>query len=349
MGGIPPAEPSQFRSDIFKQTPPSPAIEGFDGQARKNYKFPLRIAERYALLKKKAARELCRAAVEWCLPFRQTKRGACDALAKTLLNSQQVIPKKTVFGFFKNLQRLREKPPFMLYRICRSSEKHTASPKKEKGDKIKLMTITKFGHCCLLVKENGLRILTDPGTYSTSQNEARDVNVVLITHEHPDHYHIDSVKSVMKNNPAAKIITNSAVRALLEKEGITSVVLEDGQETIEKGISIEGIGNIHAVIYPTLPRVQNTGYFIANRFFYPGDALTNPQRPVEILAVPIAGPWMRMSEGIDYAKELKPKICFPVHDGGLKNPGLVHRIPKMILDPLGIEFAVIKPDTSREF
>jgi len=25
VGGIPPAEPSQFRSDIFKQTPPSPS------------------------------------------------------------------------------------------------------------------------------------------------------------------------------------------------------------------------------------------------------------------------------------------------------------------------------------
>ncbi|MBI2052837.1 MAG: MBL fold metallo-hydrolase, partial [Candidatus Ryanbacteria bacterium] len=29
------------------------------------------------------------------------------------------------------------------------------------------MKITKFGHCCLLIKENGVRILTDPGTYST--------------------------------------------------------------------------------------------------------------------------------------------------------------------------------------
>ncbi len=211
------------------------------------------------------------------------------------------------------------------------------------------MTITKLGHCCLLIEENGLRILTDPGTYSTSQNNARDIDVILITHEHPDHYHIDSVKMILKKNPGAKIITNSAVAALLKKENIGSVVVKENRTATEKGVIIEGIGNVHAVIYPSLPRVQNTGYIIANRLFYPGDALTNPNRPVEILALPIAGPWMRMSEGIDYAKELKPKVCFPVHDGILKIPGLVHRIPPIILEPLGIKFKVLEIDKPEEF
>lgn len=211
------------------------------------------------------------------------------------------------------------------------------------------MIITKFGHCCLLIQKNGLRIITDPGTYSTSQNDAKNIDVILITHEHADHYHIDSVKTILENNPQAKIITNSAVGALLQKEHIAYTVLEANQKTREKGIEIEGIGNVHAVIYPSLPIVQNTGYFIANKLFYPGDAFTNPMKPVEILAVPIAGPWMRMSEGIDYAKELKPKVCFPVHDGILKVPGLVHRIPPMILEPLGIKFTVPEIDTPKEF
>ena len=204
------------------------------------------------------------------------------------------------------------------------------------------MIIKKLGHCCVVIEENGLRILTDPGTYSTLQNEEKNIDVILITHEHADHYRIDSVRAILKNNPQAKIVTNRAVSALLQKEKIACEVVEDGQKTTERGVIIEGIGNVHAVIYPSLSLVQNTGYFIANRLFYPGDALTNPRRSVEILALPIAGPWIKMSEGIDYAKELKPKICFPVHDGGLKNPGLVHRIPEMILEPFGIKFAVFE-------
>ena len=216
------------------------------------------------------------------------------------------------------------------------------------------MTIQKFLHSCLLVTVNGRKLLIDPGTFSfieekTSPEAIGPVDVILLTHEHPDHYHVDSVKTILKNNPQTKIITNGAVAALLQKENIACSVIEDNQKTTEKGVSIEGHGNVHAVIYPSLPLVQNTGYFIANRLFYPADAFTNPKRPVEILAVPISGPWLRMSEGIDYAKEIKPKICFPVHDGILKIPGLVHRIPPVILESFGIKFTVLEIDKPREF
>lgn len=52
------------------------------------------------------------------------------------------------------------------------------------------MKITKFGHCCLLIEENGVRILTDPGTYSTQQSEVKNIDFVLITHEHADHFQL---------------------------------------------------------------------------------------------------------------------------------------------------------------
>src|SRR4030066_1892683 len=127
------------------------------------------------------------------------------------------------------------------------------------------MKITKFGHCCLLIEEKGLRILTDPGNYSTTQNEIKGVNIVLITHhEHKDHLHMESLKAVLKNNPSAKVMTNSSVGRVLEKEAIPFVMVEDGQCTVENDVSIEAFGKKNAVIYPTLPEIHNTGYFIAN-------------------------------------------------------------------------------------
>ncbi|MEK6878040.1 MAG: MBL fold metallo-hydrolase [Nanoarchaeota archaeon] len=60
------------------------------------------------------------------------------------------------------------------------------------------MNITKYGHCCLLIDINGVRILTDPGNYSTMQDTAENVDFILITHEHSDHLHIDSVKTILK-------------------------------------------------------------------------------------------------------------------------------------------------------
>lgn len=203
------------------------------------------------------------------------------------------------------------------------------------------MKVTKFGHCCLLIEENGLRILTDPGSYSTAQNEVKDVDVVLITHEHADHLHVESLKTVLANNPNARIFTNHGVAKILETEGIAYELLEHGGSTTVGGVLIEGFGEHHALMHPDIPASGNTGYFVANRLFYPGDAFTDPGKAVAVLALPVAGPWCKLSESIDYARTVKPAKCFPVHDGGLKSPGVAHRLPGTLLPQSGIEFIVI--------
>ena len=207
------------------------------------------------------------------------------------------------------------------------------------------MIITKLGHCCLIIEEQGLRILTDPGEYSTLQKEVKDIDLILITHEHADHLHVDSLKTVLDNNPDAKIITNHGVGKILNEKGIPHEFLERGQEKVINGLKLEGHGDRHADIYETVPVVQNTGYFIGGRLFYPGDALYNPQKSVEILALPVAGPWLKISDSINYAKIIQPKICFPVHDGMLKFLGPVHFLPDKFLTPLGIKFIV--PEENR--
>ncbi|MDO8627477.1 MAG: MBL fold metallo-hydrolase [Candidatus Diapherotrites archaeon] len=206
------------------------------------------------------------------------------------------------------------------------------------------MKITKLGHCCLLVKEKELNILTDPGAYSTEQNSLKGIDVVLITHEHQDHCHIESVKKILTNNPNAKIITNKGVAKILENEGIEYELLEHGQNKKFKNVLIEGFGEKHAEMYHGIPLANNTGYFIAGRLFYPGDSFFNLGKQVEILALPVAGPWMKLSEAINYTKELKPKICFPVHDGMLQTDklGPAHSLPKKILSEFEIEFLSIE-------
>ncbi len=210
------------------------------------------------------------------------------------------------------------------------------------------MKITKFGHCCLLIEEKGLRILTDPGDYTDQQRSVNDIDVVLITHEHSDHLHMDSVKDLVKNNPGVRIITNNAVGRLLEEQGIKHELLEHGQNMTIEEVVFEGHGEQHAEIYKTYPRVQNTGYFIAGRLFYPGDALYNPGKPVEILGLPVAGPWLKISEAIDYCLEVMPKVAFPVHDGVLKRPGLAHRLSDMVLSQKGIKFLPLEADLPTE-
>jgi len=212
------------------------------------------------------------------------------------------------------------------------------------------MKITKLGHCCLVIEQDGVRIMTDPGAFSDLQNREKGIDLILITHEHQDHFHLESLKTVLKNNPKARIITNRAVGALLKKEGIAHELLEDKQNKTVSGVLLEGFGDKHATIYREFGQVQNTGYFIANRFFYPGDAFYNPRKPVEILALPVAGPWMKISEAVDYALEIKPKVCFPVHDGMLNQFNHPTRaVPQEFLPPQGVKFIDILSGASREF
>ncbi|MEI6479074.1 MAG: MBL fold metallo-hydrolase [bacterium] len=213
------------------------------------------------------------------------------------------------------------------------------------------MKITKFGHCCLLIEESGVRVITDPGSYTETQNEIKNVDVILISHEHQDHFHVPSIKKILENNPNATIITNTSVCDLLIKEGIDSAkIVEDGNSFEVKGLSFEAFGKDHAVIYKEMGLVENTGYFVGKRLFYPGDSFYDPKRPVDILATPFAGPWMKISEAIEYVLSIGPKKCFPVHDGGLNLSGMgfSRRVAPIIFQKSGIEFIPLEINTETE-
>lgn len=214
------------------------------------------------------------------------------------------------------------------------------------------MKITKLGHCCLLIETGEKRILTDPGAYSIDKHTGlTNIDFVLYTHDHVDHFHLDSLKALIKDNLQMQIYANSSVGELLVSDGIAHFVVQDGESLEIGGVALQGIGTEHAVIHQSLPTPANTGFFIDNRLWYPGDAFTNPQREVEILALPVAGPWMRISEAIDYAMQLKPMVCFPVHDGMLvpDRLGPVHFLPEKILGVSGIQFIPMVAGSSKEF
>jgi len=203
------------------------------------------------------------------------------------------------------------------------------------------MKITKYGHACLLIEEGDVRILTDPGMWS-SVPEVTDLHLVLITHEHQDHIDVAKLKGILAKNPEASVLTHEGVGELLKKENIPYMPIEPGGEAEVKGVSVESVGTEHSIIYGDTAPCRNTGFFIAERLFVTGDALHDlPGQPVEILALPTGGPWMKLSEAIDYAKAMKPRVVFPVHDAmyieGYQR-GLIPQFVGNVLTAEGIEF-----------
>jgi L-ascorbate metabolism protein UlaG (beta-lactamase superfamily) len=194
--------------------------------------------------------------------------------------------------------------------------------------------------------------MTDPGTFTIEEVKGiKDVNVILITHEHADHYHVESIQEVLKNNPRAIVVSNSAVAKLLAEKNIACEVVGDGQALMVEGTHIEGFGKDHAIIYGTLGQCENTGYFVDNIFYFPGDSFHEPKKPVDILALPLAGPWMKLSEAIDFAKAVKPRVAFPVHDGMIKQGSGAFQatILNGVFKEGGTEFVPLNAGESKQF
>jgi L-ascorbate metabolism protein UlaG (beta-lactamase superfamily) len=205
----------------------------------------------------------------------------------------------------------------------------------------------------MLVEEGGKRLLIDPGTLTVGAHPTAGIDAVLITHEHADHLHVPSLQAVMKDSPDAKVSSIRSVGDLLAKEGVAGFsVVRHGDALDEGGVRIECIGEKHAVMHTDIPPSDNTGFLIAGRFFFPGDAFTLPGKPVEILALPIAGPWMKLSEAVDYARAVRPEICFPVHDGIVVEavrPMLSVGMPKRLLEAGGIRYVALEEGKAQEF
>ena len=213
------------------------------------------------------------------------------------------------------------------------------------------MNITKFGHCCLLLETNDKRILIDPGQLSDLQNELTNIDIILITHEHTDHCHSESVQKIVAKNPDVVIVTNTSVATLLRSLSIDVYVLEGRDAATITDVTLEAFDGPHVEIYEEFGIVQNTGYFVENFFFFPGDAYTVPHKPVHVLALPVAGPWCKVNDAVQYALKVKPNIAIPVHDAVLSQVGeeITYGIISGQLANHEIKFVPMPLGTAKEF
>ncbi|MDH6109905.1 L-ascorbate metabolism protein UlaG (beta-lactamase superfamily) [Kitasatospora sp. MAP12-15] len=184
------------------------------------------------------------------------------------------------------------------------------------------MRLTKLGHACVRIEQGDTTVVIDPGMF-TEPEAFQGADAVLITHEHFDHFAEDRLRAAVAADPGLRIWTNRAVAAQLDGIGANVRVVGEGDAFEVGGIDVSVHGEWHAVIHPDIPQVGNIGFLLDGRLFHPGDALTVPPQPVETLLLPVAGPWSKLGELIDYVREVKPQRALGIHEVLLSEPGMM--------------------------
>lgn len=176
------------------------------------------------------------------------------------------------------------------------------------------MRITKLGHACVRIASGDTDLVIDPGTF-TGREAVDGATAVLITHEHADHVDYDHLRA--SDAPVftiAAVAEQVAANAPEVSERVT--VVEPG-ETFDVGVPVTAVGEWHAVIHQDLPRFRNSGFLVeadGRSVYHPGDSFTEPGREVDLLCLPVSGPWNKLAEVVDFARAVKAPRNLAIHE-----------------------------------
>ena len=178
------------------------------------------------------------------------------------------------------------------------------------------MKLIKYAHACFVVEKDGQSLVVDPGEFTHNFEMPERVVGVVITHQHPDHAGKSLLSDIVRRYPDVELFTTDDTDL-----AHTSTIVQPGQTVSCGPFELVFSGGTHAQIDASIPLIHNVGVTIDRTLFYPGDSFESTETPYEILLLPVAAPWMKISETLDFVRAEKPRVVIPTHDAILSEAG----------------------------
>ena len=195
-----------------------------------------------------------------------------------------------------------------------------------KSDTIKTsegnLVITFIKHASLMFHFKSLIIYADPVSMFADYTKMPKADLILVTHEHGDHFDPATINILKKKNTV--IILTRTCEDLL-KEG---TLMNNGDEKVIKGLKISAVPAYNIVHkrdngQPYHPKGKGNGYVITfgdKKVYIAGDTEDIPEmknlKDIYIAFLPMNLPYTMTPEMVMHAADMfKPEILYPYHYG----------------------------------
>lgn len=216
------------------------------------------------------------------------------------------------------------------------------------------MKITKFPQSCLLVETKGKKILVDPGNLKYKEEYFdiwNGVDVILITHKHPDHCNTEILEKLNKN-----IIMYSTSEVAEANKSLDINIVKENDVINLEDIKIEVVRAVHGyqpLLKGSKEIYENVGYIIDDgdtRLYTTSDTICfRNDYKADILCIPVTGNGLTMStfEAALYSKEVGAVLTILVH---MDNPAFPPNLDfiKEMFEKYEVEYEILENDESIE-
>jgi L-ascorbate metabolism protein UlaG (beta-lactamase superfamily) len=207
------------------------------------------------------------------------------------------------------------------------------------------LVITFIGHGTLMMTCGTVVIHVDPVSQMADYAQLPKADLILVTHEHGDHFDLKAINAV-KTGKTALVTTENVAKTAPE-----GIVLKNGDVKTIQGFKIEAVPAYNLVHMrspgaPYHPKGAGNGYIITcgdKRIYVAGDTENTPEmkslRNIDIAFLPMNLPYTMTPEMVaDAAKAFRPKILYPYHYGNTDPSRLI----ELLKDEKDIEVRIRK-------